>query len=149
MPVHRPYGLDALFQQRAYPTFLRPPVTQTGRRWYRNFTLFSIAYAFRPRLRARLTLSGRTFLRKPWVFDGRDSHPSSRYSYRHSHFTALHRSSRSGFSALRPLPSHAHPMVCIHSFGDTFSPGTFSAQSHSASALLRTLSMMAPSKPTS
>ena len=33
--------------------------------WYRNLNLLSIAYAFRPRLRSRLTLSGRTFLRKP------------------------------------------------------------------------------------
>src|SRR5690606_14093906 len=29
-------------------------------RWYRNINLFPIAYAFRPRLRPRLTLSGRT-----------------------------------------------------------------------------------------
>ena len=29
---------------------------------------------FSPRLRPRLTLSGRTFLRKPWAFDGEDSH---------------------------------------------------------------------------
>ncbi len=34
-------------------------------RWYRNLNLLSIAYALRPRLRSRLTLSGRTFLRKP------------------------------------------------------------------------------------
>ena len=33
--------------------------------WYRNLYLLSIAYAFRPRLRSRLTLRGRTFLRKP------------------------------------------------------------------------------------
>ena len=33
--------------------------------WYRNLYLLSIAYAFRPRLRPRLTLRGRTFLRKP------------------------------------------------------------------------------------
>ena len=33
--------------------------------WYRNIDLFPIDYAFRPRLRDRLTLSGRTFLRKP------------------------------------------------------------------------------------
>ena len=33
--------------------------------WYRNLNLLSIAYASRPRLRTRLTLSGRTFLRKP------------------------------------------------------------------------------------
>ena len=34
------------------------------RRWYRNFNLLSIIYAFRPRLRSRLTLGGRTFPRK-------------------------------------------------------------------------------------
>ena len=40
----------------------------------RNFNLISIAYDFCPRLRSRLTLSGRAFLRKPWAFDGEDSH---------------------------------------------------------------------------
>ena len=44
---------------------LRPPIAQMVRRWYRNINLLSIAYAFRPRLRSRLTLSGRAFLRKP------------------------------------------------------------------------------------
>jgi hypothetical protein len=34
-------------------------------RQYRNFNLSSIAYAFRPLLRSRLTLGGRTFPRKP------------------------------------------------------------------------------------
>ena len=37
----------------------------------------SIDYAFRPRLRSRLTQSGRTFLWKPWVFGAWDSHPRS------------------------------------------------------------------------
>ena len=44
---------------------------------YRNFNLLSIDYAFRPRLRSRLTQSGRTFLWKPWVFGAWDSHPRS------------------------------------------------------------------------
>ena len=35
----------------------------------------SIDYASRPRLRSRLTQSGRTFLWKPWVFGAWDSHP--------------------------------------------------------------------------
>ena len=60
----------------AHPILLRPPITQTAGRWYRNINLFSIVYAYRPRLRSRLTLSGRAFLRKPWAFGGRDSHPS-------------------------------------------------------------------------
>ena len=42
--------------------------------WFRNFDRMSIAYVFRPRLRSRLTLSGRAFLRKPLIFGGRDSH---------------------------------------------------------------------------
>ena len=41
---------------------------------YRNINLLSIDYAFRPRLRSRLTLGGRPLPRKPWIFDGEDSH---------------------------------------------------------------------------
>ena len=43
-------------------------------RWCRNLYLLSIIYAFRPQLRSRLTLGGRTFPRKPKTFDGKDSH---------------------------------------------------------------------------
>ena len=40
----------------------------------RNICLLSIIYGFRPQLRTRLTLGGRTFPRKPETFDGKDSH---------------------------------------------------------------------------
>jgi hypothetical protein len=50
----------------------------------------SIDYAFRPRLRSRLTQSGRTCLWNPWGFGARDSYPSLRYSSRHSHFRLVH-----------------------------------------------------------
>ena len=106
MPTHQPNCLNAHIQQRAYPILLRPPITQTAGRWYRNINLLAIAYAFQPRLRSRLTLSGRAFLRKPWAFDGGDSHPSFRYSYRHSHFYILHSSLRYCFKAYRTLPYH-------------------------------------------
>ena len=43
-------------------------------RWCRNICLLSIIYGFRPELRPRLTLGGRTFPRKPETFDGGDSH---------------------------------------------------------------------------
>src|SRR5690625_7784100 len=43
-------------------------------RWYRNINLLSIAYAFRPQLRSRLTLSRRAFLRRPSAIGERDSH---------------------------------------------------------------------------
>lgn len=65
LPASQPNCLDAHIQQRACPILLRPPIAQMVRRWYRNINLLSIAYAFRPRLRSRLTLSGRAFLRKP------------------------------------------------------------------------------------
>ena len=51
------------FARSPYPT--ASPHCSSGLRWYRNFDLLSIVYAFRPRLRSRLTLSGRAFLRKP------------------------------------------------------------------------------------
>ena len=50
------------------------PLRSNRSRWYRNLNLLSIAYSSRSRLRSRLTLSGRTFLRKPWIFGGQDSH---------------------------------------------------------------------------
>src|SRR5919201_2293295 len=56
--------------------FLVTPSVITGTTWYRNINLFAIGYAFRPRLRSRLTLSRRTLLRKPWAIGGGDSHPS-------------------------------------------------------------------------
>ena len=43
-------------------------------RWLRNFNRMCIDYAFRPRLSPRLTLGGRTFPRKPWIFGHYDSH---------------------------------------------------------------------------
>ena len=90
-----------------WPILVRHPITP--RRRGRNIDLLSIDYAFRPRLRSRLTLSGRPLLRKPWAFGGRDSHPSYRYSFLHSHFRYLHGSSRYRFGGIRnaPLPSTA------------------------------------------
>ncbi len=44
---------------------LRPRIVITSLGQCRNINRLSISYAFRPRLRDRLTLSGLTFLRKP------------------------------------------------------------------------------------
>jgi hypothetical protein len=44
---------------------LRPRIVLTSPPQCRNINRLSISYAFRPRLRDRLTLSGLTFLRKP------------------------------------------------------------------------------------
>jgi hypothetical protein len=59
-----------------FPSLPRPPIGQTDATWYRNINLLAIDYAFRPRLRSRLTLSRRTLLRNPWAIGGGDSHPS-------------------------------------------------------------------------
>src|ERR671934_1803425 len=58
------------------PSRPRPPFGQTEATWYGNINPLAIGYAFRPRLRTRLTLSRRTLLRKPWTIGGGDSHPS-------------------------------------------------------------------------
>src|SRR3954465_952825 len=65
----------------------------------RNINRVPIGYAPGPRLRTRLTLGGLTFPRKPCAFGGWASHPSCRYSFRHTHSPTLHRSSPSGFTA--------------------------------------------------
>ena len=50
---------------RAYAYPSASPHRSTRASWCRNVDLLSIGYAFRPRLRIRLTLRGLTFLRKP------------------------------------------------------------------------------------
>src|SRR5215210_7515400 len=64
----------------------------------------SIVYALRPRLRSRLTLGGRTFPRKPWVYGGREFNPAYRYSCLHSHLLSLHPFFRPSFNATTMLP---------------------------------------------
>ena len=66
--------------------------------------LLSIVYALRPRLRSRLTLGGRTFPRKPWVYGGQEFNLSYRYSCLHPHFLTLHRNFHRDCDALRTLP---------------------------------------------
>ena len=53
-----------------------------------------IDYAFRPRLRGRLTLLRLTLSRNPWTFGEGVSHTLYRYSCQHSHFPYLHQPSR-------------------------------------------------------
>ena len=62
--------------------------------WLTNINVIPIDYAFRPRLRGRLTLRRLTLRRNPWTFGDRVSHPVCRYSCQHSHFRYLHHSSR-------------------------------------------------------
>ncbi len=74
--------------------------------WFRNFNLIPINYAFRPRLRGRLTLRGLTLRRKPWIYGEKVSHFFYRYLCQHPHFQYLHGTLQSHFIDLwnAPLP---------------------------------------------
>ena len=108
LPTHPTRCLDGLFHSAASLDLLRHPIRSNANWWYWNFNQLSFDYAFRPRLRSRLTLGGRSFPRNPWAFGGQDSHLSFRYLYRHSHFCALHKAFQLCFSAHRTLPYHAY-----------------------------------------
>src|SRR6476469_5241701 len=96
--------------------------------WPRNIHLVPIDYAFRPRLRGRLTLRRLALRRNPWTFGESVSHTLYRYSCQHSHFQYLQRTSRYAFTGLwnAPLPRHTSMTPATSVRG--FSPVTFSAQ---------------------
>ena len=94
----------------------------------RNVDLVPIDYAFRPRLRGRLTLRGLALRRNPWTFGGSVSHTPCRYSCQHSHFPYLQPASRTTFTGLGnaplPLDLAIEPAASVRGL----SPVTFSAQ---------------------
>src|ERR1700761_643777 len=59
-----------------------------------NINVIPIDYAFRPRLRDRLTLRRLTLRRNPWTFGDTVFHSVCRYSCQHSHFRCLQKPSR-------------------------------------------------------
>ena len=87
----------------------------------RNINRVPIDYAFRPRLRGRLTLRGLTVRRNPWTSGESVSHTLCRYSCQHSHFRYLQMTSRASFAGLRNAPL---PRVRRHtrSFGGWLEP---------------------------
>ena len=89
--------------------------------WPRNINLVPIDYAFRPRLRGRLTLLRLALSRNPWTYGDRVSHPVYRYSCQHSHFCTLQSRSPFSFTAYRTLRYHMH-IVHILSFGSWLEP---------------------------
>ena len=103
------------------------PLASTMTRRCRNINLLSITYAYRPRLRIRLTLGGLTWPRKPGVYGERVSRPFYRYSCLHKLFQKLHASFRSRFSAVGILSYHSVESVASVPY---LSPVTFSAQVH-------------------
>ncbi len=103
---HTPARLDRDVQHPAALALPRPPITQTVMYWYRNIDLFPIAYAFRPRLRGRLTPRRLPLRRKPWTFGGKVSHLPYRYSCQHDRFCFLQHGSLHTFTGWQnaPLP---------------------------------------------
>src|SRR3970282_878650 len=67
-----------------------PPWLVTDPERGRNVDRLSIGYAFRPRLRSRLTLRGRTFRKNPWPYGGQDFHLPFLYSCPDFHFRLLY-----------------------------------------------------------
>ncbi len=94
---------------------------------YRNFNLLSIDYVFRPRLRSptypeQISFTLETLDIRPEGFS-----PSSRYSFRHSLFLAVHHSLRYGFIPLAMLLYqclHIPKLRCRVSAPDIFGAGT-------------------------
>ena len=94
-----------------------------------NVRVVPIDYAFRPRLRGRLTLLRLTLSRNPWTFGEGVSHTLYRYSCQHSRFRYLQQPSRVRLH--RPTERSAttrsqriESSASVHGF----SPVTFSAQ---------------------
>ena len=110
LPTFPAYWLEPGRPTPGWPTLLRPPFARTPPRWCRNINLLSIAYAFRPRLRHRLTLSRLPLPRKPWTFGVPVSHRHYRYSCLHKLFQNLQTSLRSSFTGdwNAPLPPIRH-----------------------------------------
>ena len=77
--------------------------------WPTNIDVVPIDYAFRPRLRDRLTLRRLALRRNPWTFGGSVFHTPFRYSCQHSHFRCLQRPSQ---VHLRRLTERS-PTACI------------------------------------
>jgi hypothetical protein len=116
-PRPRPCGPTVTFNRRPISTETSLPSLTTAGAGILN--LLSIVYALRPRLRSRLTLGGRTFPRKPWVYGGQEFDLAYRYSCLHPHFLTLHRDFHRGFDALRTLPyqSDRSKSIVFQSFG--------------------------------
>ena len=142
-PITRPTRLPQDDHRLGSLSLPRPPIGQTVATWYRNINLLAIDYAFRPRLRSRLTLSRRTLLRNPWTIGGGDSHSSF---VTHAGILTSQASTagfRRRFAGLRTLSYRstiAEATIEPTASEGGLSPVEFSAPEHLTSELLRTLS---------
>ena len=148
-PHHTPKGLGRFGWSAS------PASTRTHHHGHGNINPLSIDYACRPRLRSRLTLGGQTWPRNPWSFGGRDSHSAIATHACILTPTPSTPGSLRGFTGRRTLPyptptnMSENKGVVATASAVHLSPATLSAQDHLTSELLRTLSRVAASKPTS
>ena len=97
--------------------------------WPTNINVVPIDYAFRPRLRDRLTLRRLTLRRNPWTFGDSVFHTVCRYSCQHSHFRDLQEPSRVSLRRLTERSATAYILRCTpKASARGLSPVTFSAQ---------------------
>ena len=163
LPVRVPRSAHTPPTRRSVTGFGR--LVSLGSAWaffrgYGNINPLSIDYACRPRLRSRLTLGGLAWPRNPWSSGGGGSHSplathaciltrvastagSLRRFHRHTTlpYPSTHLATTSRATAGYRMNATASA-VCL-------SPATLSARNHLTSELLRTLSRVAASKPTS
>ena len=127
---------NALFRQCAGLSLLRRRFSCIKQYW--NINQLSIDFAFRLRLRPRLTLIRLALIRNPWPFGVRVSHPHYRYLCLHVRFQTLQLPLQVTFCAVwnAPLPSR---VVGIHRFGNMLNARLLSMPDRSTSELLRTL----------
>ena len=135
LPTRRlPTSFNLRFRRQAGVSLLRlhiAPISSNG-----IFTVSSIGYAVRLRLRARLTLIRLALIRNPWSFGEGVSRPLYRYLYLHLLFRSLQRTSRCTFAANGMLPYHVlrHPWLRYRAY-----TRLLSMRGGSTSELLRTL----------
>ena len=139
-----------------------PGSSWTPLRRYGNINPLSIDYACRPRLRSRLTQGRLSLTLEPLIIRRTGFSPVIRYSCLHSHSCAIHAWITPTLHPTHdaPLPTHTpEPSTkrrcrlgyCVSAMASAggLSPATLSARNHLTSELLRTLSRVAASKPTS
>jgi hypothetical protein len=90
--------------------------------WPTIVDVVPIDYAFRPRLRGRLTLRRLTLRRNPWTFGDTVFHSVCRYSCQHSHFRYLQDASRLSLRRLTERSATACPCGQTQSFGSWLEP---------------------------
>jgi hypothetical protein len=122
LPAVSAYGLIPGHPTPGWPTLLRHPIAQTYNWWCRNINLLSIAYAFRPQLRNRLTLRRLTLPRKPWTHGERVFNPLYRYSCLHNRFQNLHASLSVALQRQLECSSTAPACARARSFGVMLKP---------------------------